>query len=173
LCCAHLLRELQGVIDNNKSNKWAKDLQSLLLETNKMSFEKRFEKRRSLEKRFESICSLGDNTEPIPIKIPIKKGKRKKTKARNLVERLIKHKDAVLAFAFNEQVPFTNNLAERDLRPAKLKLKISNCFRSEEGSKIYARIESFVSTARKQNKNIFEELKGTFNGQNFLTLQGS
>jgi transposase len=173
LCCAHLLRELQGVIDNNKNNKWAKDLQSLLLETNKMSFEKRIENRKNLEKRFESICSLGDNTEPIPIKIPGKKGKRKKTKARNLIERLIKHKDAVLAFAFNEEVPFTNNLAERDLRPVKLKLKISNCFRSFEGAKIYARIESFVSTARKNNKNVFSELKNTFEGQNFLTLQGT
>ncbi len=173
LCCAHLLRELQAVIDNNKNNKWAKDLQRLLLETNKMSLEKRLKNRKNLEKRFDSICSLGDNIEPIPIKMPGKKGKQKKTKARNLVERLIKHKDAVLAFAFNEEVPFTNNLAERDLRPAKLKIKISNCFRSFEGAKVYARIESFVSTARKNNKNIFEELKGTFNGQNFLSLQGS
>jgi len=173
LCCAHLLRELQGVIDNNDNNKWAKDLQRLLLETNKMSFDKRLENRKNLEKRFDSICSLGDDTEPIPIKMPGKKGKPKKTKPRNLVERFIKHKDAVLAFAFNKEVPFTNNLAERDLRPAKLKIKISNCFRSFEGAKIYSRIESFVSTARKNNKSIFSEIKSTFEGQNFLTLQGS
>ena len=78
LCCAHLLRELQGVIDNNKSNKWAKDLQRLLLEINKMSFQKRLKNRKNLEKRFDSICSLGDNIEPVPIKIPGKKGKNKK-----------------------------------------------------------------------------------------------
>lgn len=76
----------------------------------------------------------------------------------------------MLAFAFNESVPFTNNLAERDLRPVKIKLKISNCFRSFEGATVYARIDSFVSTARKNAKNIFVELKNTFEGQNFLTL---
>lgn len=173
LCGAHLIRELQGVIDNNENNKWAIDLRRFLLEVKEMSFTKRLLNRSNIEKRYQNICELGNNTEPFPIKIPGKRGKPKKTKARNLVERLIKHQDAVLAFAFNQEVPFTNNLAERDLRPTKLKLKISNCFRSEDGAKIYARIESFVSTARKNNKNIFEELKGTFDGQNFLTLQGS
>ncbi len=173
LCCAHLLRELQGVIDNNDNNKWAKDLREFLLEVNKMYFPKRILNRIKIEKRYQNICELGNITEPLPIKIPGKRGKLKKTKARNLVERLIKHQDAVLAFAFNKEVPFTNNQAERDLRPAKLKLKISNCFRSEDGAKIYARIESFISTARKNNKNIFKELKNTFNGQNFLTLQGT
>lgn len=173
LCGAHIIRELQGVIDNNENNKWAIDLSRFLLEVKDMSFTKRLLNRSNIEMRYQNICELGNNTEPFPIKIPGKRGKPKKTKARNLVERLILHRDAVLAFAFNQEVPFTNNLAERDLRPTKLKQKISNCFRSEYGAKIYARIESFVSTARKNNKNIFEELKSTFDGQNFLTLQGS
>jgi transposase len=51
-------------------------------------------------------------------------------------EKIIKLKDAVLAFAFNKNVPFTNNLVERDIRPAKLKHKISNCFRSVTGADI-------------------------------------
>ncbi|MCF6332022.1 MAG: transposase [Draconibacterium sp.] len=80
----------------------------------------------------------------------------KRTKGRNLVERLIKYQDAVLAFAFYEQVPFTNNLAERDIRPTKIKQKISNSFRSFKGAGNYARIEGFISTARKNNKNIFQ-----------------
>ena len=173
LCGAHIIRELQGVIDNNENNKWANDLRKYLLEVNDMYFPKRILNRTKIEKRYQNICELGNTTEPLPIKTPGKRGKPKKTKARNLVERLIKHQDAVLAYAFNEEVPFTNNQAERDLRSVKLKLKISNCFRSEDGAKIYARIESFISTARKNNKNIFEELKNTFNGQNFLTLQGT
>jgi transposase len=173
LCGSHLIRELQGVIDNSENNKWANDLKKYLLEVKEMCFPKRILNRTQIEKRYQNICELGDITEPLPLKIPGKRGKPKKTKARNLIERLIKHQDAVLAFAFNQEVPFTNNLAERDLRPAKLKLKISNCFRSEEGAELYARIESFVSTARKNNKNIFAELKDTFDGQNFLTLQGS
>ncbi len=117
LCEAHILRELEGLIENEQS-KW---------------------------------------------------GRYKRTKGRNLVERLIREKVAVLAFAFNEEVPFTNNLAERDLRPAKVKLKVSNCFRSFEGAEIYARISSFVSTARKNNRNVYSELYTTFSGHNFLT----
>ena len=76
--------------------------------------------------------------------------------------------DAVLAFAFNEEVPFTNNLAERDIRPVKVKMKVSNCFRTLTGAEIYARIESFISTARKNNRNIFQELTNTMDGHNFL-----
>jgi len=86
-----------------------------------------------------------------------------------IAERLIREKDAVLAFVFNEEAPFTNNLAERDIRPAKVKQKISNCFRTFHGAEIYARIEGFVSTMRKQNQNVFIELCNTFEGHNFIT----
>ena len=71
----------------------------------------------------------------------------KRTKGRNLVERLIREQDAVLAFAFNKEVPFTNNLAERDIRPVKIKQKISNYFRTFSSAEIYARMEGFLSTA--------------------------
>ena len=77
----------------------------------------------------------------------------KGTKGWNLLICLKKHQKAVLAFAFNEEVPFTNNQAERDLRPAKTKQKVASCFSPEAsglgGAKIYARIFGFVSTARK------------------------
>jgi len=74
-----------------------------------------------------------------------------------------------LAFAFNEQVPFINNLAERDIRPAKIKQKISNSFRSFEGAEIYARIKGFISTARKNKMNSFNQLCSTFDGRNLIT----
>jgi hypothetical protein len=118
---------------------------------------------------FKLICGIGEKSEPPPIKIPGRRGRYKRTKARCLVERLISQQHAVLAFAFNKNVPFTNNLAERDIRPAKVKQKISNCFRTETGADIYARIEGFVSTARKNNRNVFSELCATFEGTNFIT----
>ena len=77
----------------------------------------------------------------------------------------------MLAFAFNQNVPFTNNLAERDIRPVKIKQKTSNCFRTINGAEIYARIQGFVSTARKHNRNVFAELSTTFAGQNFITAE--
>jgi transposase len=82
---------------------------------------------------------------------------------------LQQHEEAVLAFAFDKEVPFTNNQAERDLRPAKLKQKVSGCFRTLAGAQVYARIEGFLSTARKQGRNVFKELTAAFSGQTFLT----
>ena len=122
-----------------------------------------------IENRYILICGIGEKSEPTPIKVKGKRGRYKRTKGRNLVERLIREQDAVLAFAFNKEVPFTNNLAERDIRPAKVKQKISNCFRTFTGAEIYARIEGFVSNARKHNQNVFPELCTTFEGYNFIS----
>jgi len=70
---------------------------------------------------------------------------------------LIKHQEAVIAFAFVEIVPFTNNLAEQALRNVKIKQKIA-VFRTQRGAEIYARIQGFVNTVKKHAKNIFQEL---------------
>jgi len=70
-----------------------------------------------------------------------------------LLERLSKNADSVLLFAKLEEVPFTNNQAERDSRPVKVKQKVSGGFRSEVGSQSYRRIYSFISTMRKMRGN--------------------
>lgn len=168
ICGAHILRELEGLIENDKS-RWAKIFKSFLIGIYKMPFKERLKRRQYIWARYKLICGIGEKSEPPPIKIPGKKGRYKRTKGRNLVERLIGQQGEVLAFAFNENVPFTNNLAERDIRPVKVKQKISNCFRTVTGADIYARIEGFVSTARKNNRNVFSELCATFEGRNFIT----
>lgn len=168
ICGAHILRELESLVENHQS-KWAKVFKLFLLNVYNMPFEERVKRKETIESRYNIICSLGEKAEPPPTKIPGKKGRAKRTKGRNLVERLIGKKDAVLAFAFNPEVPFTNNLAERDIRPAKVKQKISNCFRTFKGAEIYARIEGFISTARKNQRNAFSELCTTFEGHNFIT----
>ena len=106
-----------------------------------MPFEERIKQLQHIESRYELICGISEKLEPPPIKAEGKRGKYKRTKGRNLVECLIRAKDAVLAFDFNKEVPFTNNLAERDIRPTKVKLRILNCFRTFTGAEIYARIE--------------------------------
>jgi transposase len=168
ICGAHILRELESLIENQQS-KWAKVFKLFLLTVYNMPFEERIKRKELIESRYDRICSFGEKAEPPPIKIPGTKGRSKRTKGRNLVERLICKKDAVLAFAFNPEVPFTNNLAERDIRPVKVKQKISNCFRTFTGAEIYARIEGFISTARKNQRNVFSELCASFEGHNFIT----
>jgi len=78
--------------------------------------------------------------------------------------------DAVLAFALVEGVPFTNNQAERDLRPAKVKQKVSGCFRAQQGAKVYARLQAVISTCRKQERNVYAFLRALFcSSARFLT----
>ena len=167
ICGAHILRELEGLIENERS-KWARVFKTFLMHVYEMPFKERVRRRRQIETRYTLIRIIGERAEPPPYKTPRRRGKYKRTKGRNLVKRLIREKDAVLAFAFNEEVPFTNNLAERDIRPAKVKQKVSNCFRTFSGAEIYARIAGFVSTARKNNMNVFSELCTTFNAYNSL-----
>lgn len=171
ICGAHLLRELRFQ-EEIKHRKWAESFKSYLLDIYGMCFEERIRKRTEIEKTFDALCLQADNEEPPPLKTNSnrydKEGRVKKTQGRNLFERLQKYKASVLAFAFNKEVPFTNNQAERDVRPAKIKLKVSGCFRSFRGAEHYARIQSFISTTRKHNRNVFQELCSVFKGYSFL-----
>lgn len=163
ICGAHLLREFQGLTDSGCM--WSEKFKSFLLEILKLPLSERIVKKSSLEFNYDQLCDIANKAEPPPFKKP-GKGRTKRTAGRNLLQRLIKYKQAVLAFAFNPDVPFTNNQAERDIRPAKIKQKISGCFRTEYGAHIYARIEGFISTSRKNQLNIFKELTYTFMGYN-------
>jgi transposase len=168
VCGAHLLRELQSLIENQ--SRWAVPFKALLLEIYHQPFEQRLENRQEIEQKYDNLLEQAQEEEPPPIKTG-KRGRYKRTKGRNLLERLQKFKPAVLAFAFNNEVPFTNNQAERDIRPIKVKQKISGGFRTFMGSEHYARIAGFISTTRKHKLNVFKELCNAFEGNTFLTLE--
>ncbi|MDR4507174.1 MAG: IS66 family transposase [Candidatus Brocadiaceae bacterium] len=170
LCNAHHLRELTGVWEEDKQ-QWAKDTRVLLEEINRAvndaggfletsESEKYRQRYRSIVKNAEAECPPPDETN--------RKGKRgrvKRTKARNLLERLIEYENDVLRFMENEIVPFTNNLGENDIRMTKVHQKISGCFRSMEGAKIFCRIRSYLSTCRKQGVSSSQGLEILFRGE--------
>lgn len=165
ICGAHLLRELQCLAENQ--SRWAACFKQFLMETYHQPFEQRLQTRQAIEQKYDTLIHQAYLEEPPPVKT---KGKRRRTQGRNLLERLEKFKDPVLAFAFNEPVPFTNNQAERDIRPAKVKQKISGCLRTTKGANHYARIAGFISTARKHQLNVFKELSNAFEGHTFLSV---
>ena len=168
VCGAHLLRELQALVETG--SQWAVAMKQLLLSLYDHSQQGKHSVNYFTywQKLYEDFCQQGLGEEPLPERK--NRARPKKTKGRNLLDRLIKYKDAVLAFACHPLVPFTNNLAERELRPAKGKLKVAGCFRTFGGAATYARIQSFMATCRKQKQNIFLQLKDALNGHTFLTL---
>ncbi len=167
VCGAHLLRELQALIETG--SQWAASMKELLLSLYEHSGQGKHQVRYFAywQDLYEQFCQQGLREEPLPQRSA--KAKPKKTKGRNLLERLLKYKDSVLAFAQYQVVPFTNNQAERDLRPAKTKLKVAGCFRTGTGAATYARIQGFIATCRKQKQNLFEQLKYALSGHTFLT----
>jgi transposase len=65
----------------------------------------------------------------------------------------------------NPLVPFTNNRGENDIRMTKVQQKISGCFRSEEGAKIFCRVRGYLLTCRKQKINASQALRLVFEGK--------
>ena len=101
---------------------------------------------------------------------PPSKKREKQSKSKNLLDRFIKYKYEILRFFTNPLVPFTNNLAERDLRMIKVKEKISGCFASLKGAHIFNRIRGYISTVKKNNKSVLEELKNVLNGKFYIPI---
>ena len=89
---------------------------------------------------------------------PGSKKRKKQRPGHNLLIRFKTFKDETLRFLVDFDVPFTNNLAEQDLRMAKVKMKISGGFRTFEGAHVFVRMRSIVSTARKHGLNILKAL---------------
>lgn len=165
LCGAHLVRELQGLKENG--SRWAVRMQRLLLTLHqKIRTEPtwRLTPEEPLWRRYDLICKSADQEEPPPTQNL--RGKPRQSKGRNLYNRLCKFKSAVLLFALQTAVPFTNNQAERDIRPLKVKQKNAGCFRTQTGLDRFCRIYSFLSTLRKHNRNALDELIALFEGKN-------
>lgn len=158
LCGSHLLRELVFIIDAH-SYGWAINMKRLLQETCRAvseSPEKKLSPKAlaNLQKRYRNILTRGEKElPPIPPKPTGKRGKIAKSDAHNLWERLKKYEASVLLFARHSQVPFTNNRAEQDLRMAKVKQKVSGCFRSERYAHAYCRISSYLQTMANKGYN--------------------
>ena len=152
ICNAHILRELTNLIE--KGSNWANLVHQLLMECYNNDEDKPPD---NLYQRYEAILVMADKEEPLPVYH--KRGRPKQSVGRRLFNRLQKYKQGVLAFAFDKAIPFTNNQAERDIRCVKVKLKVSGGFRTTDGANCYARIQSFISTLRKQNLDVFEYLQ--------------
>jgi transposase len=87
------------------------------------------------------------------------------SKAANLGERLLRHKESIIRFLWDDHIPFDNNQAERDLHMVKVKQKVSGSFRTESGAKNFARMHSVISTLLKQQLPVRSSLTNALRGR--------
>ena len=170
LCNAHHLRELTRAFEQD-DQKWAQKLKNLLETINCKVTDAGgaldAQESQKYRLKYRAILKEGESECPEPVE-PQKKGKRgriKKSKSRNLLERLRDYEQDALRVMDNQIVPFTNNPGENDIRMTKVQQKISGCFRSIGGAKIFCRIRSYLSTCRKQGVKASHALDLLFNGK--------
>jgi transposase len=171
LCNAHHLRELKG-IGECCEQKWTSDMASLLVEIKEYVDEKRKVTDRldkgeidGFKDRYDKIIKQGLAKNPVKKRDgPKKQGRIPQSKATNLLCRLKKYREETLLFMYDFDVPFENNLAERDIRMMKVQQKISGTFRSADGARTFCRIRGYISTVRKNSLSVIYAIQAAFEG---------
>jgi transposase len=176
LCNAHHLRELTGISEMD-GQEWPNDMIDLLLEIKRTTEEKRSidswlepDEVERFEVGYDQIIKKGmlENPPPKTTDQAKKRGRKKQTAAKNLLDRLSRYQREVLAFMYDPRVPFDNNLAERDIRMMKVQQKVSGTFRSRQGADSFCRIRGYISTARKNSVSVINAIQDAFEGRPYV-----
>lgn len=170
LCNAHLLRDLKFVHEE-MNRPWADEMIQLLQAGNERKKEGTITSHwiTRTANKMDAIIRKAERKEPKEKIQKKKRGRKAKNKSLRLLHVFKNKKKEILLFLRNKDVPFDNNLAERDLRMIKLKQKISGCFRSKLGAEIFCRIRSYISTIRKQGYLVWQAIKQALTGKtNFI-----
>src|SRR5208283_4321042 len=167
LCNEHLLRELKFLWEEQQE-VWARQMSDLLLALHRRrqkhgEFNER-QFKRALQ-RYRNVVRRGRYRHP---RRAPGQGRCAQSKAANLLDRLEDFDWNILAFLWDGRVPFTNNQAEQDIRMIKVRQKISGCFRTLRGAQMFCRIRSYLSTCRKQGRNLWQSLQSAVNGAPFI-----
>jgi transposase len=166
LCGAHLARELVAAAEADPDQIWPEQALRALHRLNTAAHHARDQQLPAIPPeaaqplldswRHALLVGLAEHR-----RVP---GRRQST-TRNLLERLRDRDHQVLLFARDLSVPFTNNQAERDLRPTKTQLKISGCHRAEATAKAWLRVRGYISTVRKHGDNVMDALRDAITGK--------
>jgi len=176
LCNAHHLRELTFVAEQH-GQAWAAAMKALLKEAYR-----RVEREKTqgadrlsgyavleIEARYAALLAAGRReVEGLASPRRGRRGPRKQHPAMNLLERLRRYRAETLRFVRDFRVPFDNNRAERDLRMVKVQQKVSGSFRTTAGAEAFCRLRGYVSTIRKQEVRVLENLRDVFQGHPFV-----
>ena len=171
LCNAHHSRELIRAFEQD-GQQWAQAMDELLKTINNAVHDAggsldnaNANDYRQQYKYLLECAELECPAPPVEEKEKGKPGRQKRSKSRNLLERLINYEADVLRFMTDAEVPFTNNQGENDIRMTKVHQKISGCFRSMEGAEIFCRIRGYISSCQKHGVSSSEAMELLFAGK--------
>ena len=152
VCIAHLLRNLTYTMQAFPDDAWSLDMLDLLRDSVHQRHQEHIgqDVRTRMEERLDELLARP----PVHTRED-----GKETELDRLKKSIAKHRDHVFTFLSNPAVPPTNNDSEKALRPAKTKLKVSGCFRTEAGVENYATVASVMQTAVKNGQDPFEVLR--------------
>jgi len=176
LCNAHHLRNLTGILEQDKQ-EWPQDMIDLLCEIKKIVDKKKpvanqldQAQIKSFEERYEQIIEKGLAENPLPTlqNQPKKRGRKKQSKVKNLLDRLKEYCQETLTFMYDFNIPFDNNQGERDIRMMKVQQKISGTFRSTQGAKSFCCIRGYISTVRKNSVSVINAIEAALKGNPFI-----
>ncbi len=158
-CAAHLLRDLRSISDADPDGQlWATAMATTLLEADRAAIDAREHGAeqlddgtlRQIRSHYHGALARGDTDN---------QGQHTKLaeKARTLIRRFRRFEDMILRFTSDLSVPFTNNEAERSIRPVKIQQRTSGgCWRTLQGLTDFAIVQSYPDTATKWAQNKLE-----------------
>ncbi len=163
LCMAHQLRNLQAVIDLHPTAFWPHAMQAVFRAGIHLSHERDRLSGRQFKAHLKRLERLCDRLLDRPPQHPDEK---------RLIKRYRKYRKGLFVFLHRTDVPPTNNISERYLRPTVIHRKVMGCFRSAWGAHAYAAIASVIHTAALSGRSSFEAVQGLF-GKPALPLSTS
>lgn len=149
ICLAHQLRDLQYVIDAERS-AWAYRLQQLFLRAQRLAQQRQHLPALLYHRAVAQLQAETDTLLAFSLLTP---------EAQRLQRRYLKHRASLFVFLHHPQVPPDNNASERALRNSVIHRKVSGGFRSEAGAQAHAIVSSVADTARKRNQDILDVLQ--------------
>jgi len=150
LCCAHMLRELNYMVERYKST-WAEELRSLFREA--ISLKKKLTEFSDQQAK-ENIAAIESQLDKL-LQATVNKTHKE---AVTFQKRLLKYRDSILTFLHYHKVPPDNNSSERAVRNIKVKQKISGQFKSTRGAEDFCVIRSVIDTLIKRSENVLQNL---------------
>ena len=172
-CGCHLTRDLKGLNDSYNC-PWAEKMRRFVLDMNA-------HKNADLSAGMESCTSLQLESFESEYDRLLSEGRNALAEKNEkdwgydefnaILNRLSNFKDSYMLFMRDYKVPFTNNLAERDLRMEKTKEKVSGLFRSWDGIVTHSKVRSFMSTVKKRGKDLFWSTKQVMENIPVLTTK--